>query len=153
MSYGIGRLAAGAISLLTLLAFAASASARPVTTGWSTLDSSAGHFQVHYPETVSAADAQTVAANVERAYAVEVGSWGFAPPVDDGDGVIDVYVADSGGNLGEAAPDSYGAHASGYIQIDPTSVTDVETAGHELFHLLQYAIDTRGAKFLKEGTS
>ena len=153
MSYGIGRLAAGAISLLALLAFAASASARPVTAGWSTLDSSTGHFQVHFPATVSAADAQTVATNLERAYAVEVGSWGFAPPVDDGDGLIDVYVADSGGNLGEAAPDSYGAHASGYIQIDPTSVTDVETAGHELFHLLQYAIDTRGAKFLKEGTA
>ena len=115
MSYGIRRLAAGAISLLTLLVFASSASARPDTTGWAGLTSSGGHFQLHYPGTVPAADAQTLAANLEHAYDVEVGSWGFAPPVNDGDGKVDVYVADIGGNLGEAASDHSGLATSGYI--------------------------------------
>jgi hypothetical protein len=153
MSYGIRRLAAGAVSLLTLLVLASSASARPGATGWAALDSSGGHFQVHYPGSVPAADAQTVADNLEHAYAVEVGSWGFSPPVNDGDGKVDVYVADTGGNLGEAAPDHPGPATSGYIQIDPASAGDAETAAHELFHILQYAMDSRGAKFLKEGTA
>jgi hypothetical protein len=153
MSYGIRRLAAGAISVLTLLVLASSASARPDTTGWSQLQSAAGHFQVHYPASVSAADAQTVAANLETAYSTEVGSWGFAPPVDDGDGMVDVYIQDTGGNLGEASPDHVGPDSSGYIVIDPTAVGNLETEAHELFHVLQYAIDSRGAKFLKEGTA
>jgi hypothetical protein len=94
-----------------------------------------------------------VAANLETAYGVEVGSWGFAPPKDDGDGKVDVYISSTGGSLGEAAPDTPGPDTSGYIQIDPKSVGNLETAGHELFHILQYAIDSRGAKFLKEGTA
>lgn len=154
MSDGIRRLVAGAISVLALLVFSSSAlGARPDTTGWSELASSGGHFLVHYPATVTAGSAQTVAANLETAYGVEVGSWGFAPPKDDGDGKVDVYIADTGGHLGEAAPDVPGPATSGYIQIDPSSVGNLETAGHELFHLLQYAIDSRGAKFLKEGTA
>lgn len=154
MSYGIRRLAAGAISVLALLVFSSSAlGARPDTTGWAELVSSGSHFDVHYPATVAAGDAQTVAANLETAYGIEVGSWGFAPPKDDGDSKVDVYISDTGGHLGEAAPDMPGPATSGYIQIDPSSVGNLETAGHELFHVLQYAIDSRGAKFLKEGTA
>lgn len=153
MSYGIRRLAAGAISFLALLLFASSASARPDTTGWAALQSAGGHFDVHYPAGVSEADAQTVAANLETAYSVEVGSWGFAPPVKDEDGMVDVYIQDTGGNLGEASPDHPGPATSGYIVIDPTAVGNLETEAHELFHVLQYAIDSRGAKFLKEGTA
>jgi hypothetical protein len=154
MSYGIRRFAAGAVSLLALLVFSSAASAaRPNTVGLTELTSAGGHFDVHYPATVAAADAQTVAANLEHAYDVEVGSWGFAPPVDDGDGKVDVYIGDAAGNLGAAAPDHPGAATSGYIQIDTGSVDNAETAAHELFHVLQYAIDSRGAKFLKEGTA
>ena len=48
MSYGIRRLAAGAISVLALLAFSAPAMAtRPSTSGWGEFDSA--HFAVHYP--------------------------------------------------------------------------------------------------------
>jgi hypothetical protein len=154
MSYGIRRLAAGAISLLAVLACSSTAlAARPNATGLTELTSSGGHFDVHYPGSVPGADAQTLAANLEHAYDVEVGSWGFDPPVDDGDGKVDVFVADTGGNLGEASPDHYGRAVSGYIQIDPGSVDNAETAAHEFFHVLQYAIDSRGAKFLKEGTA
>jgi hypothetical protein len=37
--------------------------------------------------------------------------------------------------------------------ISPDAADKPETAAHELFHLIQYATYTRGAKFLKEGTA
>jgi Family of unknown function (DUF6055) len=153
MSYGIRRLAAGAISVLTLLVLTASAqAARPVTTGWNELDSA--HFAVHYPASVSASDAQTLSNNLENAYATEVGSWGFNPPVSDGNPLVDAYIQDTGGHLGESVRDNPGADTtSGYMVIGPGSVGDAETAAHELFHILQYAIYAKGAKFLKEGTA
>jgi hypothetical protein len=154
MSYGIRRLAAGAISFLALLAFSSQAqAARPNTSGWGEIDSAAGHFEIHFPASVPTADAQTVADNLEHAYAVEVGSWGFDPPVNDGDSKVDVYLAHTDGHLGEASPDTPGPATSGSITIDPGSTGDAEAAAHELFHLLQYAIDSRGASFLKEGTA
>jgi len=153
MSYGIRRLAAGAISVLTLLVLSASAqAARPVTTGWNEFDSA--HFAVHYPASVSAPAAQTLSNNLESAYAAEVGSWGFNPPLSDGDSLVDAYIQDTGGHLGESVRDNPAANTtSGYIVIDPDSVADAETAAHELFHILQYAIYAKGAKFLKEGTA
>jgi uncharacterized protein DUF6055 len=152
MSYGIRRLAAGAISVLALLALASPASARPDTSGWNELDSA--HFAVHYPSSVAAADAQTLSANLENAYATEVGSWGFSPPLSDGNSLVDAYVDDTGGHLGESVRDNPSASTtSGYMVIDPASAADAETAAHELFHLLQYAIYAKGAKFLKEGTA
>lgn len=153
MSYGIRRLAAGAISVLVLLVLSASAqAARPVTVGWNELDSA--HFAVHYPPSVSAAGAQALSNSLENAYATEVGSWGFSPPLSDGDSLVDAYIQDTGGHLGESMRDDPAADTtSGYIVIDPGSVGDAETAAHELFHILQYAIYAKGAKFLKEGTA
>jgi Family of unknown function (DUF6055) len=153
MSYGIRRLAAGAISVLAFLALSASAqAARPDASGWSELDSA--HFAVHYPSSISATDAHTVSSNLESAYGTEVGAWGFSPPLRDGDSLVDAYVEDTGGHLGESVRDNPSASTtSGYIVIDPSSTGDAETAAHELFHLLQYAIYARGAKFLKEGTA
>jgi Family of unknown function (DUF6055) len=153
MSYGIRRLAAGAISVLSLLVLSASAqAARPGTTGWNELDSA--HFVVHYPPGVAASDAQTLSSNLENAYAIEVGSWGFNAPVSDGNSLVDAYIQGTGGHLGESVRDNPAADTtSGYIVIDPGSVADAETAAHELFHILQYAIYAKGAKFLKEGTA
>jgi hypothetical protein len=153
MSYGIRRLAAGAISVLTLLVVSAPASAaRPDTSGWGELDSA--HFAVHYPAAVSLSAAQTLSGNLESAYATEVGSWGFSAPLGDGDSLVDVYVQDTGGHLGESVRDNPAANtSSGYIVIDPAAVTNGEAAAHELFHILQYAIYAHGAKFLKEGTA
>jgi Family of unknown function (DUF6055) len=153
MSYGIRRLAAGAISVLALLALSAPAqAARPDTSGWNELDSA--HFAVHYPSSISATDAHSVSANLESAYSTEVGAWGFSPPLSDGDSLVDAYIEDTGGHLGESVRDNAAASTtSGYIVIDPGSTGDAETAAHELFHLLQYAIYAKGAKFLKEGTA
>ena len=52
-----------------------------------------------------------------------------------------------------SCPHASASTTSGYIMIDPGPTRDAETAAHELFHLLQYAIYARGAKFLKEGTA
>jgi hypothetical protein len=153
MSYGIRRLAAGAISVLALLAFASQAeAARPDTSTWPAPVDSA-HFVVHYPLGGSLAGAQTLSANLEAAYATEVGSWGFDPPLNDGDSRVDAYIEDTDGHLGEAARDSATPTTSGYIVVDPSATGNAETAAHELFHLLQYAIYANGAKFLKEGTA
>jgi hypothetical protein len=157
MSYGIRRFAAGAVSFLALtLATTGSAqAARPALP----LDLSTTHFKVHYTtgtgdDQSSAADAATVANNMESAYATEVGAWGFNPPVNDGDGKTDVYIKDTGTHLGESIRDTPGVPTtSGYMVIDPHSTGDAETAAHELFHILQYAIYADGAKFLKEGTA
>jgi hypothetical protein len=157
MSYGIRRFAAGAVSFLALiLATTGSAqAARPSLP----LDISTSHFKVHYTtdagdDQSSATAAAAVAGNMETAYSTEVGAWGFNPPVNDGDGKTDVYIKNTGTHLGESIRDTPGVPTtSGYVLIDPMSTGDGETAAHELFHILQYAIYADGAKFLKEGTA
>lgn len=156
MSCGIRRLAAGAISSLTLLVLASPAlAARPSLP----LSLSTTHFQVHYTtdpgaDQSSAAAATQLGSNLEAAYSTEVGSWGFDPPVSDSDSLVDVFIEDTGDHLGESVRDDVTAPtSSGYIVIDPASTADAETAAHELFHILQYAIYAHGAKFLKEGTA
>jgi hypothetical protein len=157
MSYGIRRFLAGAVSFLalTLATTGSAAAARPTLP----LDVTTTHFMVHYTTVAgddqsNAVAATQVATNMENAYATEVGGWGFNPPVNDGDGKTDVYIKDTGGHLGESIRDTPGVPTtSGYIQIDPMSTGDAETAAHELFHILQYAIYADGAKFLKEGAA
>jgi hypothetical protein len=158
MSYGIRRFAAGAVSFLALMLVTASpaAAARPSLP----LQVSTSHFAVHYTtspgdDQSSATAAGGVGANMEAAYATEIGAWGFNPPVNDGDGKTDVYIRNLGAtHLGESIRDTPGAHTtSGYIQIDADSTGDAGTAAHEFFHILQYAIYADGAKFLKEGTA
>jgi uncharacterized protein DUF6055 len=157
MSYRPKRAAAGALAGLALsLVLASSALAvRPDTSGWSQLTSPAGHFLVHYGSGVADADAQAAAANLDSAYATEVDGWGFPAPISGGaDGKVDVYVEDTGSNLGESYHDDYTAPTtSGYILLSPASATNASAAAHELFHLIQYAIYAHGAKFLVEGTA
>src|SRR4051812_14694047 len=57
------------------------------------------HFVVHYssdpldPAYATQTDASKLAALADRAYATEL-SWGVRAPVDDGDGKVDIYIAD-----------------------------------------------------------
>ena len=163
MSYPFRRLAAGTIAGLAFTVLASSpafASTRPDTGGWSTTPVGSTHFVVHPSPGVSASDAQKVSDNFEAAYATEVGSWGFAPPLSDGslggDGRVDVYVTQTtgDGDTGESLRDDDGsATTSGFAVINPDAADSASTAAHELFHLLQYAVYSRGAKFLKEGTA
>src|SRR4051794_273487 len=162
MSHPFRRLAAGTIAGLALSVLASSpafASIRPSTNKWPDTVESA-HFVVHPASGVDAGKAQQVSDNFEAAYATEVGSWGFVPPISDGslggDSRIDVYLQQTynPGEVGEALrDDDSAATTSGYALISPDAADKPETAAHELFHLLQYAVYARGAKFLKEGTA
>jgi hypothetical protein len=117
------------------------------------------HFAVHYAAPTSAAQAQQLASNAEKAWAAEVDSWGFPRPVPDGtDGggsdLVDVYVSDVSPSLGEAHRDDFSADTTtGFIVVDSDSVGDDQALAHELFHLIQYAIYAKGPKFIKEGTA
>lgn len=122
------------------------------------------HFVVHYYTDPTQADYSTetqagdVAAYAERAYALETG-WGYPPPLDDGDGHIDIYLNDLSGMpgvIGYAEPDGsvpYASPDSGAIVLStPTEMEafatseglttqqeEQKTIAHELFHLFQYA--------------
>ena len=58
------------------------------------------HFQIHYtgtvvsPSPITQQRAGDLAGNLERAYSTLVSEWGYPAPLDDGDGLIDVYVTD-----------------------------------------------------------
>src|SRR5919198_3134985 len=96
MSSPFGRLAAGTIAALALSVLASPPAfppPRPDTSSWPA-PLTTTHFMVHRASYVSADTAQKVADYFEAAYATEVGSWGYNPPLADDDGLIDVYVAD-----------------------------------------------------------
>jgi|tagenome__1003787_1003787.scaffolds.fasta_scaffold20978200_4 hypothetical protein len=162
MSYPFRRLAAGTIAGLALSVLASSpafASVRPTTNKWPDTVESA-HFVVHPAPGVDPGKAQQVSDSFEAAYATEVESWGFVPPISDGslggDARVDVYLQPTynAGEVGEALrDDDNAATTSGYAVISPDAADKPETAAHELFHLIQYGVYARGAKFLKEGTA
>ncbi|HEY4413293.1 MAG TPA: hypothetical protein VGN06_09880 [Gaiellaceae bacterium] len=139
------------------------------------------HFVVHYYTDPTQADYSTetqagdVAAYAERAYALETG-WGFPPPLDDGDGHIDIYLTDLSGMpgvIGYAEPDGpfpYASPDSGAIVLSTPDEMDAfatgegltpqqeeqKTIAHELFHLFQYATWVPAAQsdgWLLEGTA
>jgi hypothetical protein len=106
------------------------------------------HFAVHYDGAAASPakpilhqDAADLAGLLEQAYTHFVTSLGYPAPLNDGDGLIDVYVTDlsSSGALGVAFADNAVAQTSGYLQIDDGMVRSSETIAHELFHLIQYS--------------
>ena len=106
------------------------------------------HFVVHYssdPVTEAAitqSQARDLGARAEAAYALAA-SWGFPAPLDDGDGLIDIYVVDlstTGGGIAYSIADGVGLTSSGSIDISPAYLTSTATVAHELFHLIQFGI-------------
>ena len=117
------------------------------------------HFAVHYtgdpglPEAILHQQAGDLAAEAESAYDKLV-SWGFPPPLDDGDGRIDVYVVDLPlGFLGYAYPETASGQTYGYIELDESAVTSAETVAHELFHLVQFRLWSYAEPWLLEATA
>jgi hypothetical protein len=111
---------------------------------------SSAHFVVHYTSDPDdeAYTTQTKAADLaalgERAYAA-FKSWGFSTPADDGDGKVDVYIADLSGlsdpPLAYADTDVVAATSTGYIVFDVKSLDRSDenlTIAHELFHVVQF---------------
>src|SRR3954447_18559389 len=98
------------------------------------------HFAVHYTGTET--QAGDVAALAEQALTTETG-WGYNAPPDDGDGHIDIYVADLTswpGVGGFAVPDGNSAPSSGSIDLSKAlldSPDEQHVIAHELFHLIQ----------------
>ena len=125
------------------------------------------HFVVHYisdpldPSYATQGQASQLATLADRAYATETG-WGFTPPLNDGDGKVDIYVEDLSalqGVLAYAQGDTPGVTTSGFIVFGVASLTaDDEglTMAHELFHLIQYATwanHTASDSWLYEGSA
>ena len=135
-------IAAAVVAAAAVLA-GPSAAARPI--GWNHSVASA-HFVVHFTsdtnndDYVTFTQASDVAAKFEHVYSVELGL-GFAAPLDDGDGHIDVYLESIGPDiLGQAVADNPGnPTSSGYIILAPVALGDTMTISHELFHLIQFA--------------
>jgi hypothetical protein len=106
------------------------------------------HFQIHYtgqfvsPAAITQQRAGDLAGNLERAYSAIVSEWGYPAPLDDGDGLIDVYVAVlvPEGVAGLAFADTAAAQSSGYLHISPFATGLPSVAAHELFHLVQFGV-------------
>lgn len=108
------------------------------------------HFAVHFtsdpasPDYLSFTRSSDLAARFEKVYATEVG-YGFPAPLDDGDGLVDVYVTTlSSSVLGQAVPTpavpaSAPGTSAAYILLSPAAVENVGTIAHELFHAIQFA--------------
>jgi len=137
------------------------------------------HFRVHYatsgphmaPGYPDLSVVRKLGAYLERAYRVEVDSLGLDPPLPDGTrggglDLIDCYFV----NLSAADHTGYASWEvadpvrcpnghQGFMEISTvTESTDFDrflrlVSAHELFHLLQYAIDAEESSWLKESTA
>ncbi|HLX19977.1 MAG TPA: hypothetical protein VKR23_07480 [Gaiellaceae bacterium] len=96
------------------------------------------HFVVHYDTNAALAsystqtDAGDIAGYAEAAYALYT-SWGYAPPPDDGDGHIDIYIQDLSGPPAEQAIFNWDPPSTspdtGYVQLaTPTQLKAFATA-------------------------
>jgi hypothetical protein len=120
------------------------------------------HFEVHFigdplpPATpVNRQQIGELAANLERAYGLITGAWGFPAPLNDGDGRIDVFVTnlDLLPALGLAFPDTGANQTSGYIHIDDDATELPYLATHELFHVVQFGMWSQMEGWLAEATA
>jgi hypothetical protein len=120
------------------------------------------HFKLHFEgdaappaSSVTRQQIGDLGGNLERAYALMTGEWGFPAPVDDGDGRIDVYVTDLDPikALGLAFPDTSANQTSGYIHIDDDATEVAYLATHELFHLVQFGVWAPLETWLAEATA
>lgn len=122
------------------------------------------HFQIHYTgdfalpdDRIVHQDAATLAANAEQAYATIVGGWGYPAPLNDGDGLIDIWVTDlsisASGAAALATVDAAGNTATGWIAVAPEATTALDVIAHELFHLAQFGIWIPADSWLLEGSA
>jgi hypothetical protein len=125
------------------------------------------HFVVHYTASTDDTDLDPLTENTfeqqqagdllvlaEKAYA-GLAALGYPPPVDDGDGKVDVFVKDlPEGEFGYAVPDApASAQSSGWIALDPEFANSVHPITHELYHVTQFAVWTGSQTWLTEATA
>ncbi len=127
-----------------------------------TVDSSLGNFRVDTWDTnfVTQAEVEDYAEVLEDAYSILVGSWNFPDPMLDADEPpIEVTVENTVGeyNGWACCPDRESNFKTGvypdYItQGFPADHEPLKVAGHELFHICQYAhTGTPASKWVREG--
>ena len=156
--------------LITLVGFVCAFSASPAAArNFPYLDETmtSTHFAIHYTASLDDTDSDPTTTNTfaqqsagdllvlaEKAYA-GLTALGYAPPVDDGDGRIDVFVKDLVDPMfGFATPDNpASAQSSGWIVLDPEFATSVHPITHELYHLAQFAIWTGSQTWLTEAAA
>jgi hypothetical protein len=130
------------VLLLALSAVPAHAAGAPPIPTTLTATVTTAHFVIHYtsdpatPDAVSTSAAQTLAANAERAYAVETG-WGWPGFKDDGDGHEDVYVFSFGVTTGYEVAQQGGSQATSILLIESHTIANPLVIAHELFHAMQ----------------
>jgi hypothetical protein len=124
----------------------------------------------HWGNQVSAADVAATEAAFAAVYDLEVGAYGYLPPLPDGarggNSKTDVYLRDIGPQLfGYCTSDdpSSSPDVHAYCVVDDdfaefgNSQTRAEfrdiTAAHEYFHAVQYAYDSREDLWLMEGSA
>lgn len=111
------------------------------------------HFVVHFGADVSASQAQRGLGDLEHAYATFVGL-GFPSPLPDADGLIDVYVFDTGaGEGGTTRPDTTDPQTGAWVSVGPSSVADDFVYFHEVFHVFQFTLDNLARSPLAEATA
>ena len=127
-----------------------------ITDGWRPdfvgyVDSDVVPARCHYMAERYADNCDTVLQSVADSWAAQVDVLGFAEPMPDEDGILDIYISDDETEGGawtygpyedeDDGDDRMGCHA--YIVLDPTiSEADLPSfVSHEFNHVLQYATD------------
>lgn len=129
------------------------------------------HFCVHYttasilnPDGADPAWAQTTSDTLEQVYTHEVTTLGYRPPVNDGDGLLDVTLEQIGdqGYYGACAPASNAVKTEASCVLDndfaefaPTAPINAlrVTAAHEFFHAVQFGYNSYQDRWLLEGSA
>ena len=143
--------------------FSAPADARPMPASYPELVTTP-HFAVHFmgdvddpidPDATTYQVAGDLAAHAERAYATLVNDWGYPAPLNDGDGLVDIWIFDFGDDkiLGAATPDAPGNTATGWIAINVSAATAPAVIAHEVLHVIQFAQWIPADSWLLEGTA
>ena len=141
--------------------------------------SAGGRFRVHYDtrgrHAVSPADdnrnrvpdyVEEVAATFDAVWELQVGRLGYRDPLDDGDGLFDVYVQQLGtsGVYGQTWPNRLGGPVtSAYLTVDNDYSDRIYatrgldglrvTVAHEFFHAVQFAYNARDLTWWHESTA
>ena len=138
-----------------------------------------GYFRVHYdtsgPHAVALTDAdrnrvpdyvEEVAKTFDAAWALQIGDLGYRVPLDDGDGLFDVYIQQLGtrGVYGQTWPNSLGDPVTAaYLTVDNNYTDRIYatrgldglhvTVAHEFFHAIQFAYNARYLTWWHEATA
>ncbi len=137
------------------------------------------YFRVHYDtrgrHAVSLVDAdrnqvpdyvEGVASTFDAAWALQIDNLGYRVPLDDGDGLFDVYIRQLGteGVYGQTWPENWGDPVTAaYLTVDNNYTDPIYatrgldglhvTVAHEFFHAIQFAYNAQDLTWWHEATA